>query len=264
MHELYVGRPLPSFPFVDFLVRAYGKWEEKQYPKETVRCGIDASAAQMIRSLGMQTSDMLMLRDCAAFIFSYCLNGLRDSSTMSIEASKVNFSRGSQSCRLSYWKGRKAISKPLVSYSRISEEVSSPLDVFLRWKDMRGNHRRFFGLPGKPDEYQKESLSRALQRCLAALEIVPPPGEKYTSHSLRIGAHSEQVLLGTPLPIRMARFGWGKSSEDMANIYFDPTIRTTGASVWFFGAHYLPTATVERLPRTVSVETPSGAFAPTL
>lgn len=263
MHELYVGRAVPHYPFVDVVVRAYGKWEEQHFPKDTVRCGVDATSALRIWSLGMRTSSLSVLRDCAASVFAYCFNGLRESSTMSMESQKVNFLDGSMSCRLTYWKGRRVSNEPLITYNRITSDVSSPLDLFDRWRSSRGKHRRFFALIGEPEEYQKESLSRALKRCLQLLSIRPPPEGKFTSHSLRLGAHTEQVLLAIPLPVRMARFGWGKTSEDMATLYFDRTIRTTGASVWFFGAQYLPVTTVESLPSTVSIGPGSGVQAPT-
>jgi hypothetical protein len=64
---------------------------------------------------------------------------------------------------------------------------------------------------------------------------VPSHG-KYTSHSLRIGAHTEQVLLGIPLPVRLARFGWAAGSDEMASLYFDRTLKTSAASHWYFGA----------------------------
>lgn len=253
MHELYTGRPVPTYPFVDVVIRAYGKWEEQQYPKESVRCGIDATIMLRVWNLGMHTPSLYMLRDCAVCVFTYCMNGLRESSTMSMEAVKVHFRDDELLARLCYWKGRRASNEPLVSYCRVSREVSSPMDLFKRWDQSRGNHVRFFGMSGEPEAYQKESLTRALSRCLDALSITPPADGKFTSHSLRIGAHTEQVLLGIPLPVRMARFGWGKNSEEMATLYFDRTIRTSGASVWFFGAQYMSDAAVSSLPATVSI-----------
>lgn len=259
MHDLYTGRPLPSFPFLDSVIRAYGKWEESKYPRELVRCGMDAQKMLMIWNLGMRTPVLNMLRDCAVCVFSYCLNGLRESSTMTMETSKVRIEGNALTARLCYWKGRRVSTEPLVTYHRVSSEVSSPLDLFKRWMRSRGRHSRFFAMDGEQEEYAKESLTRALSRCLEALGLSAPPDGKYTSHSLRIGAHTEQLLLAIPLPIRMSRFGWGKSSEEMATLYFDRTIRTSGASVWFFGAQYMPSTVVEELPRAVSIESRAGA-----
>ena len=263
MHELYTGRAVPVFPFLESVIRAYGKWEEAEYPKDLVRCGVDAEKMLRIWNLGMQAPTLGVLRDCAVCVFSYCLNGMRESSTMTLEASKVRAEGDALTARLCYWKGRKASSEPLVTYHRFSSEVSSPLDLFKRWMRSRGRHPRFIAMDGEPDGYTKESLTRALSRCLAALKLSAPPEGKYTSHSLHIGSHTEQVLLAIPLAVRMSRFGWGKSSEEMATLYFDRTIRTSGTSVWFFGAQYLPVSTVEAMPRTVSIGTRAKAHAPT-
>lgn len=72
MHELYVGRPVENFPFVEVVVRAYGKWEEQGFPTESVRCGIDATTALRIWSLGMRTGTLAVLRDCAV-VLCVCL-----------------------------------------------------------------------------------------------------------------------------------------------------------------------------------------------
>lgn len=263
MHELYTGRAVPSYPFLESVIRAYGKWEEGNFPKELVRCGVDAQKMLMIWNLGMQTPLLSILRDCAVCVFAYCLNGLRESSTMTLEASKVHVQSDALTARLCYWKGRRVSTEPLVSYQRVSPEVASPLDLFTRWIRSRGRHPRFFAMDGEPELYVKESLTRALTRCLEELQLRAPPDGQYTSHSLRIGAHTEQVLLAIPLAVRMSRFGWGKSSEEMATLYFDRTIRTSGASVWFFGAQYLPTSTVEEMQQAVSIGSRAGARDPT-
>lgn len=79
-------------------------------------------------------------------------------------------------------------------------------------------------------------LDAALGRVLRRLSITPPVGCKFSSHSLRIGAHTEQVLLGIPLEVRLARFGWAATSQEMAALYFDRTLRTTAASYRFFAS----------------------------
>ena len=86
----------------------------------------------------------------------------------------------------------------------------------------------------EPETYAKESVTRVLLRCFHALVVQAPAEGKFPSHSIRIGSHTEQVLLGISLPVYMARFGWGNSSEEFCTLYFDRTIRTSGASVWVF------------------------------
>lgn len=71
INKLYVGRPLPSLPFVGVDVRVNGKREEQHYPKETLRYDIDASVAQRIWSIRMQTATMCVLPESASCDFSF-------------------------------------------------------------------------------------------------------------------------------------------------------------------------------------------------
>ena len=102
MHELYTGRQLSSFPFLDSVIRAYGKWKEANYPRDLVRCGVDTQKMLMIWNFGMRTPVLSVLRDCVVCVFSYCLNGLRGSSTMTLEASKVHIGGNALTARLYY------------------------------------------------------------------------------------------------------------------------------------------------------------------
>lgn len=68
---------------------------------------------------------------------------------------------------------------------------------------------------------------------LRVVKCRPSPNGKYTTHSIRIGARTEQVLLGLSLEVR---FGWGADSSSMAVLYFDRTVQLTATSCWFFGA----------------------------
>lgn len=61
---------------------------------------------------------------------------------------------------------------------------------------------------------------------------------------MRIGAHTEQVLLGILLETLLARFARGPNSSGMAALYFDRTIRVSAASYCFFGAFASVTGTV--------------------
>lgn len=65
-----------------------------------------------------------------------------------------------------------------------------------RWSGLRGKHVQFLGMPGEPAEWPHQGLARAISRLFEVLKVVPPAGGKYTSHSLRIWAHTEQILVG--------------------------------------------------------------------
>lgn len=49
----------------------------------------------------------------------------------------------------------------------------------------------------------EQTLTLALAQFLKRIGVAAPVGGNYTSHSLRIGTHTEQVLLGTPLEVSL-------------------------------------------------------------
>jgi hypothetical protein len=99
---------------------------------------------------------------------------------------------------------------------------------------MRDPHVRCFAVSTESTHWRPALLSTGLSRCLTLLGHMAQSGCHYGAHSLRIGAHTVQVLLGIPLEARLARFGWGPHSESMARLYFDRTISLCPASTWMF------------------------------
>lgn len=234
MQRTVTGDSMPDFPLVSHLLRAYGRWEEEKYPRRAVRCGIPASVVQQIWGLGMSTDDPNVLRDAAVCVFAYCMNGLRESSVLTVEEANVTLTPDAMTVRLSRWKGKNASQLPLVSFQRLGS-FPSPLDLWTRWHHARHSQTRYFALRGDSQGVAEGYMTAALLRCLRVLGISPPEGGTFTSHSLRIGSHTEQVLMGIPLEVRLARFGWGPRSEEMAALYFDRTMRLSTASFWIFG-----------------------------
>lgn len=109
------------------------------------------------------------------------------------------------------------------------------MDLWVRSFEFRGNHVRYFGFPGESRECRSGMFTNTLDRVFLSLSISAPWRRKYTSHSLLIGAHTEHLLFGIPLEVRLSRFGWGPRSHKMASLYFDRTITIIPASFWFFG-----------------------------
>lgn len=87
---------------------------------------------------------------------------------------------------------------------------------------------------------------------------------KFASHSLHIGAHTEQVQFSTPLAVRMSRIGWIEGNKEMATLYFDWTMRTSGASILFFCAQYSPVLPAGTLLYAVSIDSDAETFETTL
>lgn len=91
VHYMYTGTQVPTYPLVEHVLRAYSKWEEANFPKEDVRCGVAAHDMLRVWHCGMETQSLIELRDCAALNFSYIQNGLWESSVMSALENKVWF-----------------------------------------------------------------------------------------------------------------------------------------------------------------------------
>ena len=153
---------------------------------------------------------------------------------MSLQSSNVNLDTNGLCVRLSVVKGKASSTVTLERYSRLGQ-VGSPVDLWMRWSQAGETHNRYFGLDRESQEWMQGSLKRAVQKRLEDLAVVPPPHGKYTSHSMRIGAQTEQILVGVPLEVRIARFGWGPNNQEMAALYFDRSIQVSAASYWLFG-----------------------------
>lgn len=209
-----LGLPVPSFPMVPLMIREYTKWEEEAQPLQDVRIGLSAEQMHKLWEMGMNATHKSIVRDAAMCLFAYCFNGLRESSVASMRVQDVSFTDQSMICRLCVVKGRQASRVPLVGFTVHNDlspwhKKSSALDLWRRWSGMRVTHPRFFGLAGEPALWKQGELSGALQRALGLCRLCTPTGGRYSSHSIRIGAHTGQVLLGIPLEVRLSRFGWG-------------------------------------------------------
>lgn len=84
-----------------------------------------------VYELVLKTTDLRQLRDCAGLIFAYLFNGLRESSSMSLKADRVNFTTDALYARVSIWKGRRASEEHLLSVQR-SKHIGSPIEVIER------------------------------------------------------------------------------------------------------------------------------------
>jgi integrase len=226
-------------PAVALAVRAYSRWyvaSGTDIPPRSARRGVPADIALAIWREGMQTEELPVLRDAALIICTFVL-GLRASSARTLRAADVDTTDDSLTARPFVVKGAVGMrgSTPC-TYRRVSGAIPSATDLLVRWNTRRPSHPQFFGLadePSVPVAAASAALTGSLRRMCVGKSWGGP--SLFTSHSLRIGAHTEQVLLGVPLEVRKARFGWAHNSA-MECIYFDRSIRLSTASTWFFGA----------------------------
>lgn len=164
---------------------------------------------QAIWGLVMDTGDPQCLRNTSMVFFGYYMNGLRESLVLSLRADSVQVDCDNMVAPLSVVKGRLASTFPLVPYRLVVPRHPSPVDVWMRWTHGRGRHNGFFGFPGERKKLPEQSLTDALARCLLQVHVGPPAGGKLSSHSLRVGARIEQVLLGIPLELRFGMLWLG-------------------------------------------------------
>jgi AcrR family transcriptional regulator len=183
-------------PILQALVRAYAQWEAQAFPQLTNRGGIPADVIQEIWRNGMESALPAVVRDAAAVVTAYVL-GLRESSVMSLPEGSIVIDAERMTCQLVLVKGCALRRATPVTYVRTGAAgLPSPIDLVQRWTARRRAHALLFGMSGDASEWQRCSLSAALGRALAAVSRGPPPGTSWTSHSLRIGSHTEQTLLG--------------------------------------------------------------------
>lgn len=149
----------------------------------------------------------------------FCL-GLLASSAVSLLTEHVECSPSALRVRLSVWKVRPARELTPACYLRVAPDLLSPLEFLIWWSQRRTPSALWFALPGAPP-LTSTGLTRVLRH---AVLHKGGDAQHLSSHSLRIGAHSEQVLLGIPLEVGKARFGWAPNSP-MECVYLDREMR---------------------------------------
>lgn len=78
-------------------------------------------------------------------------------------------------------------------------------------------------------------LSVAFERVLELVGADAPRDGNYALNCLRIGEHTEQMLLGIQYEARLEIFGWKNKRGDMPELYFDRTMRNNTDYYWVFG-----------------------------
>ena len=227
--------PVPDYPFLSNVLRGYRRWEGAKLPKVDHRLGIPAGVMQQVWFDGMKENvNPRVARDAAMLVLSYSLNGLRESSVLSLQAANVTLCPDSITARLSVVNGKMASEVAPVSYARLGSFAWS-MDLWRCWASLQGRHQRRFELPGEPSPWTSGRLTQAMTRCLARVGVITPAERTFTSHSCPIGSRTEQVLLGIPPEVRLSRYGWGFRSQEMDALYFNRTSTTSPASFWGFG-----------------------------
>jgi site-specific recombinase XerC len=134
-------------PILQALLRAYGKWEARSFPRLTHRGGAPADIIQSMWANAMQSEERVVIRDAAAVILAYVL-GLRKSSVMSLPAENITHTAAKMTVRLMFVKGKALRHAVLATYARTGvANLPSPIDLLQKWTGLRPAHALLFGLP---------------------------------------------------------------------------------------------------------------------
>lgn len=110
--------------------------------------------------------------------------------------------------RLNIAKGSEENKDQLMEYHRMGNS-SSPIDIIQKWGNTTTTHEIFFEIAREPLQWPRKGLPQSMENVLCELYIDARPHSKLASNSLRIEAQPQYVLLGIPLKVRLAPFGWG-------------------------------------------------------
>lgn len=233
-YHTLAGLPSPtSSPLVKALMAAYSRATVPDVP-EPVRIGVSAAVVRKILRYGLAASDPTVVRDAALCVTGF-LTGSRGSSVGAMELSDYGVSEaGVLSLRLVHRKGRNARDPLVLAYPPPPNGVpgEEPQDLLARWVTMRPMLDCMWKLQ-EHDCVNAEAVTQALVRVLRAVNVEPPNGCVYSSHSLRIGCYNELRALGLPEARIMHHLGW--ASQSMGSVYYDPRIQVTDDSEFFFG-----------------------------
>jgi hypothetical protein len=128
-HLMLIGTPVPPYPLLPHVLRAYQRWEEKRFPMLEVRLGVSASITQLVWTAGMCPDVVLStVHDCTAVALAFCL-GLRESLVLSLQTTDVELTSHFIRLRLSVLKGRAACRVQQVAYHQTGD-FASRLDFF--------------------------------------------------------------------------------------------------------------------------------------
>jgi hypothetical protein len=86
------------------LLRAYGQWEQRSFPRLTRHGCVSADVIQAIWANAMQSAERVVIRDAAAAILAYVL-GQRESFVMSLPADNIAHTAAMITVRLVLVKG---------------------------------------------------------------------------------------------------------------------------------------------------------------
>ena len=218
--------------------------ERVPLPADVALRALDAAYNALVHARGGPADDVVTLRALVYVAFGFQLMARSDTDA-NLLASDVNVTvDGLVTVRLRHEKGRRrklerrVLRLPPNAHRRLGLIVAlwGPRRAFA-WRSANvAAPGSFWSLPGDRGASSSPSAlcTAWLQHACTFLNVAPPPGAKWTSHSLRSGAASAANALAVPIPNIRYWGGWSRTSGVVMH-YIDPLVLPSPGARAFFG-----------------------------
>jgi hypothetical protein len=242
-----LGLDRPAMGHIVHLARkGYGELEGTLEPDQAARRPLPASAVWAFLRLGMSCSDMHILRMTACLVLQFCFFARSDTGARALESDISVDSSGL------HWRERTKtlprIEPATLTIPSTASSAAPVLQLFSRYREALGCRPAdtpLWMLPSDRQPPRATSIDAWLQETLDLVHLSPPPGVKWSSHSLRSGGATAALSIGVDLA-SIAHWGLWKSLGSL-QVYVDPLVAASPEADAFFG-HLLKTTTRPQAP----------------
>ena len=229
--------------------KGFGELEAELLGATEQRGGLPAWVVLRALHVGLETDDPELLRAATAVVVSYCFFARSDTCSLAVQGrlivneQGIHFSEDAKNLERTQ-PATLSIPWPATQELR-ARSPHALLGRFLHWRDKVWKSHPPPGasiwlLPGEQlPGSATASLGKWLDLLTTHMGVEPPPGVKWTGHSLRGGAATAALALGVSLPV-LCRWGLWRSIVVIMR-YLDPLVKPDAAGLLFF-AHLLASA----------------------
>ena len=242
-------------------------WERAQVALNpcNVRLHFPAQVVFQILQFGLSLSPSRvgLLRACSAVVFDY-ITFVRSKTGMLLPVASVHVDVAALS--LTY---RPATLKTAIVHEQSSRPVRIELSgmpavaamlhsfstlAASAWRvaPAPGVREWFFQLPGDPTPFRPSFMNTLLSEACACVQVAPPAGHTWSSHSSRISAATNAAAIGVPLARIEFMGSWSPGSASLRRSYIDPTVAPSPAAHYFFGWLLQPRLPLHELGESVN------------
>lgn len=202
------------------------------------RRALPSSIARRIFQLGLSLpdSEIELIRSCTAILTSMVFFE-RGEAGISLRLTNIRVTPQAIDIAVVLRKNQLRVPHTL-SYQRNTAFPDSLIDLALRYDSLRrslnSTSQYYWALPRLRLTPTARTMNVWLTTVLQRLNLSPPPGVTYSSHSLRMAAGSESAAIGVQ-EYRILTWGDWKDARTFRDHYMDARIQATVDSYFFFG-----------------------------